>query len=455
MPLSCQRTEWQTAAVARKGAYASAWAGACVLGLVPAGPALAIDLSNDPSLVTETVAGRDRLRYYDRIKIFGAERVADRDRKFAQPEGLRLGDFFFLPTFDNFLVYDDNIYAKGTDPIADMRYELSPVLRMHSQLPRHSLSLTAGARSVSYLENSDQDFFDLFGQIRGGLDIDSAHTLSASFTSSIDHEERSEITAPQAAAEPGEIHKNSTSVGITRDVGRLYGTLSAAATWLDYLPVKANDGSILDQDHRDQQIYTAQMRAGYRISPGFESIAKARLIRRENDGDEETERDSTGYELVAGLNMEMNPLIRWQFVAGYGIRDFDRPDFDSVGTYLLEAQAEWLITQRLSLYGTLSHKIDDALGDSDAGRIETAIKTSFEYEIYHNLVGHGSAAFRHSEQIGADRIDMTYEGSLGLDYYYTKNWLLTLDYHFQHRDSSEDEFSMTRNQVRVGAKLKF
>lgn len=429
--------------------------GSAALAIAPLSPAYAIDLGNDPSLVTETVASRDRLRIYDRIKVFGAERVNDRDHAFGQPFGIRFGNFFAYPAVDTLAMYDDNLYATKTDPVSDMRFEMSPILRIQSKLPRHSLSLVAGARSVSFLENSDQDFVNLHGQISGGLDIDSGHVLSASASSSLEHEERSDITSPQAATEPVEFTKNSVSVGITRDIGRLYGTLSASMTTLDYSSVMTNDGSLLNQDARDQEIYSAQLRTAYRISPGFEAITRFKAVRRENNEIEELSRNSTGYEGAAGLNMETNPILRWQFIAGYGIRDFDKEELQSVSSLLAEGRLEWLPTQRLTFHGTLSHKIDDSLGDVDAGRIETTVKGSFDYEIYHNLVAHAGLRYSKADLIGSDRVDITYEAIAGLDYFLSEHWLLGLDYRYQTRDSTTESYSMDRNQIMATVKYKY
>lgn len=436
-------------------AYVCALTGGAALALAPLSTALAIDLGNDPSLATETLASRDRLRNYDKIKVFGAERVADRDHAFGQPFGIRFGNFFAYPSLDTLVMYDDNLYATKRDPISDLRFEMSPILRIQSQLPRHSISLIAGARAVSFLENSDQDYVNLSGQLSGGLDIDSGHVLSASVSSSVEHEERSDITAPLAASEPVEFYKNSVSIGITRDIGRLYGTLSASYTTLDYTSVMSNDGSLLNQDARDQKIASAQLRAAYRISPGFEAISRFKAVRRENNEIPDLSRNSTGYEAAAGLNMETNPVIRWQFIAGYGIRDFDRDDIQTVQSFLLEGRLEWLPTQKMTVYGTVSHKIDDSLGDVDAGRIETSIKGSFDYEIYHNLVGHGGLRYTNSELIGSDRIDTTYELSAGLDYFLSEHWLLGLDYRYQTRESSNEEFGMDRSQVMATVKYKY
>lgn len=429
--------------------------GAVAATLAPAEAARALDLGNEPSLSTETIASRDRLKAYDRIKVFGAERIADRDHFFGQPIGIREGNFFFYPSLDTSAAFDDNLYGMHFNPVSDFRFEASPVLRVQSQLPRHALSLIAGAKNVSYLENTDQDYTNLFGLASGALHIDNANTFSVVAGSALEHEERREITAPLAAAEPGAYYRHTVSAGLTHDVGRLYGTLSGTATWLDYDSVRANDGSILDQDVRDQQILSTQLRTGYRISPGYEVLSKLKLIRRENDGTGDEDKSSTGYEATVGVAMETDPLLRWFFVGGYGIRDFDNESVGTVNSYLIEGNVEWLVTQKLTTYGTVAHYIDDTIGSDDFGHLQTAIMLEAEYEIYHNLVAKAGLGFTRSELIGADRTDDIFEASVGLDYYLSPQWLLALDYHYQDRQSTDDEFTATRNQIKLSAKYRY
>jgi hypothetical protein len=429
--------------------------GAVAATLAPAGTVLALDLGNEPNLSTETIASRDRLKAYDRIKVFGAERISDRDHFFGQPIGIREGGFFFYPSLDTSAAFDDNLYGMHLNPVSDFRFEASPVLRVQSDFPRHALRLIAGARNVSYLENTDQDYTNLFGLASGALHIDNANTLSIAAGSALEHEERREITAPLAAAEPGAFMRHTVSAGLTHDVGRLYGTLSGTATWLDYDKVRANDGSLLDQDVRDQRILSTQLRTGYRISPGYEVLSKLKLIRRENEGTGADDKSSTGYEATVGVAMETDPLLRWFLVGGYGVRDFDNASAGSVSSYLLEGSFEWLVTQKLTLYGTAAHLIDDTLGAADLGHIASSVKLEAEYEIYHNLVGRAGLGLTRAELVGADRTDDIFEASLGLDYYLSPQWLLALDYHYQDRQSTDDDFTATRNQIKLSAKYRY
>ncbi len=420
-------------------------------------PAHALDLDGNADLITETVAEQERRRAWDPAKLYGARPVAEIDRTFAQPDGVRVGNFFLYPSISETAEYDTNIFGSGQDATPDWRFITEPTLTIQSRLPRHVLDVTLGGKFVNYADHSDQDYASFGGIVRGALHLDNAHTLSATLHSAKEHEERSAGTAPRDAAEPVPFVRNRAAVGITRDVGRLYGTLAATAETLEYDSIRALDGSHLSQSSRDQTLYGGQLRTGYRLSPGYEIVSKVRVGRQLNEGEVPgaADRDSTAYEGMAGLQFETDPLLSWRLLGGYGVRDYDRADLSTVQTGLLEARVRWLPSERLTLYGNAGRVLVDEIGAADNGRIETFAGARAEYELRHDLTGHVSADYADQEFLGSDRSDQVLELGIGLDYHHTKNWLFSLGYTYENRSSNEAEYDFDRNRFRVGGKLKF
>lgn len=435
---------------------------ACAIAIAAASlvatKARAFDLDGTEGLITETIAGRERLRDYDNIKQFGAERVDDTDRSHVQPIGIRTGTYLIFPTIEEKIGYDDNIFASANDKTGDFRNELSTGVVLQSNLPRHILNMALGGRIVSYAENSDQDYIDGHASLNGALHIDHAHTLSASLLTRQEHEERSDISASRSAAEPVPIWRNKAALGITRDVGRLYGTLSATYNRWDFQDVEGLDGNTLDQDFRSQETWGAQLQGGYRISPGFEFVSKLRFLRQLNTADNLEPNDiidAYGYEAVAGLAFQTSPLLRWRLLGGYGLRDYDQDGRDNIATSLLEGQFEWLPTQKMTIYGTVSREIVDIESNQSGGSIETSIDGRMDYEIYNNIVLSAGATARDIAFTEENRTDRTYSARIGLEYYLNKNWLFTFQYEHERRDSNFDEFDMDSNRFMIGAKLRF
>lgn len=443
------------AAPRRQGRVLVGIATACAIcdWLAPA--AAALDLDGTDGLITETIASQERNKDYDDAKTYGAEPVRDRDRSYAMPDGLHAGNYTVFPSVGATVVYDDNIFRSDANKVSDWRSELTPAIKFQSQLPRHVLDLSLDGKIVNYLDNTSQDYANVRAKLDGALHFDHAHTLSASFLSALEHEERGEISSPLTAAEPIEVFHNRASVGVTRDVGRLYGTLMATFERWDYADVRALNGDRLDQDFRDTSQFSAALRFGYRFSPGYEFIGKVRALRELNRGNDLFDRDATGYEAMVGLAFETSPLLRWRLLGGYGFRDFNQHDIEDVATGILEAQVEWLPTQYLTVTAAATRQIIAADAVEDAGRIETRLVGRIDYEVWHNVVMNFGLEYVDAEFVGDARRDQTFAARVGVDYHMNKNWLLSLGYQYAVRRSTEDAFDMTRNRFMVGAKLRF
>ncbi|MEM7679009.1 MAG: outer membrane beta-barrel protein, partial [Myxococcota bacterium] len=371
------------------------------------------------------------------------------------PAGIRSGNYTIYPSAGVAVVYDDNIFASDTNRVSDFRSEITPSVRLKSSLPRHVFDFSLDGKIVSYFDNTDQDYANYRARADSALHFDAAHTISISASSLLEHEEQSDALFTVGAAEPIPRFEHSAAVGITRDVGRLYGTLAAGFTRRDYSDVRDTLGGTLDQDSRDTDTWTAQFSGGYRFSPGFEIVSILRTSRIENRGNDVSDRDAWNYEVLAGLAFETNPLLKWRILGGYGVRDYDDAGLEPLETLLLQADVQWSPTRRLTVYGTLYQQIEEAFDSTSNGVIRQGANIRGEYEIYHNLFLRAGTEYRQDDFNGSGRTDDVYAANIGLQYYLNKNWLFTFDYEHQVRDSTEDLLDMHRNRFRVGARLRF
>jgi len=427
---------------------------AALCGLI-ATRALALDLDGVDGLITETVASRDRLKENDFVKKYGGKRVSEIDREYVSPDGLRVGNYTVFPSLGALIVFDDNIYRSDINKVPDIRFETTPRVELRSSLPRHVLDFSLEGKIVDYADNTDQSYAGYKAKVDAALHFDHAHTVAASVLSALEYEERGELGVNYAAAGPIPVFHNRASLGITRDVGRLYGTLYGTVETWNYQDVEAIGGGTLDEHQRDTVEFSTALRFGYRFSPGFEFVGKVRGVASENRGNNLYDRDAVGFDILGGVAFQTDPLLRWRLLGGYGYRNYQEPNIDDIGTGLIEGQFEWLPTQFLTITGTASRQIVTANTFEPGGRVDTLIAARADYEIWHNIVMNAGLEFRQSDFIGSPRIDETLTGSVGLDYHATKNWLFTIKYEHSVRESNEDVFDMTRNRIMLGAKLRF
>ena len=409
----------------------------------------ALDFNSIDGLITETVASRDRASVWSNGAIGRGEHGT------APANSFRAGNYLITPSAGTLVVFDDNVLASDADKKSDFRAETTGRLDFKSSLPRHILDFSLDGKLVSHYDNPDQDYANFRANADGALQFDSAHTLSASVLTSLEHQERSDPAYPLTARGPIEFLRSRGTAGITRDVGRLYGTISAAAENWHY-GSEASAGALFPGvDGHDNNTYSAQLKTGYRISPGYEIVSKVRGYRQDNTGIPARDTDAWGFEALAGLTFEANPMLRWHILGGLGQRDYDRAGLAGFSTALLSADVEWLPTQRLSVFATVVQQILETTDNTGTGIVELGAKIRAEYKIYHNLMLTGGVEVRQDDYKGTDRSDTTYTARAGLEYYAAANWLFTFGYEHDVRDSSDDSRDMHRNRFMFGANLRF
>jgi hypothetical protein len=420
-------------------------------------PSAGQDLGTDLTWRNETVAAAERRRVWDSVKSYGAERIADRDLRLILPDGVRVGNYLLFPSVEARTIYDDNVFrANGAQKKADVIYELAPVVRVQSQLPRHALDLAFGGRLRKFSEHEDLDTADAFASIAGALHFDHAHTLATNLLSELEHDDRFRYPTPANPRAPARYWHNRAAFSLKRDAGKAWASIGFTAESWDYFDVRSVTGPMIDQDNRDSATFSSSLHLGYRVSPALQGLVHLRGLRQYALGLDGTNRDAFGYELTAGLMSEISPLLRWRLVGGYGIRDFDRAGLAEVGRFLAEGELQWLATQQLTFYATLRRSIaDDSGGRSDIGIAETSLAARLDYEVRRNLFFTFGAEYRDTEYIGLNQRDQTIIGRIGVDYHHAKNWLFTFGLEHEDRQSSVSAYEMSRNRVWLGAKLRF
>ena len=317
------------------------------------------------------------------------------------------------------------------------------------------MRLSLSGKAVNYRRLSYLNYMDGAARFDGALHFDHAHTLSLGLSTSFLHDKLSDPLSPAGAREPISHWDNSATIALTRDAGRLYGTFSLSAKSKDYNDTRSFSGNVIDQDYRDSQTYSGQLRMGYRFSPGFELIAKTKILREFVGDVSGKRRDSYGYEGMAGLSFETSPLLRFHLAAGYGYRDYDSSAFKNLGAALFEGGVEWLPTNLLTLSATLRREIGQASASDGNVRIDTELRANLKYEIWRNLKLTVNGSITDTALKSDIRHDLTFGGGLSLEYMHTKNWAFNASYQYLERRSNESEFRFKQNIVRIGAKLRF
>ncbi len=403
----------------------------------------------------QTVAQRENLSDYDNSKKYGAERVSDREREEYQPLGINAGNYLIFPSVAVRSSYDDNVFSENQGGEGGWRFEVAPSVVFSSRLPRHVLDLIVSARHVEFSHPEQESFTDGSVYLRGRLDINHAQALFGHMLSSLEHEELGSEEADRQARDPISYWRNRAELGFIRDAGRLALRAGVKAEQFDYNDVDGFDGSNIDQDFRDNTTFSGNVKLTYRFSPGYKLKTQFRVRHVENEGTATIDRDSTGYDVLAGLDFEYSPLLKFYLLGGFEHIGFEKENLDDFNALIYRAQLQWLPTQLMTVY-LGAERYSSVTGYEDSSvRLDTAFDARVEYEIWRNLIFKASARFAISDYVGSGREDEALLAGVGLEYLVNRNLNLTLDYDYRERFSSVDEFDYQGSKYTVGLKMKF
>lgn len=425
-------------------------------GTLGAGQAMAEGVAfEDISREHGTVASRENAARYDNVKKYGAERVVDRDRKDYRPLGVSAGNYLIFPAIDVLSYYDDNVFSSARPGESGWRFEVAPSVSFSSRLPRHVLDLIVSARHVEFTHSEQEAFTDGSLYLRGRLDIDHAQAFFGHALTSLQHEELGSPEADRDARDPIEFWRNRAELGYIHDAGRLALRVGVKFEEFNYRDADSFDGQNIDQDYRDTKTYSGNLKLSYRFSPGYELNTQFRLQSVENRGNDTVDRDSFGYDALAGLNFEFSPLLRGYLAAGFEHREFEQDGFEDLNAALFKAQLQWLPTELMTIYlGAERSSSVTGFGTSSI-RLDTVIDGKVEYEISHNIFFTATGKYTFSDFIGSGREDESLLAGAGLEYLINRNLSMTAKYDYRERVSSLEEFNYQGSKYMLGLSLKY
>ena len=412
-------------------------------------------LQHDEPWQLESLAAMAERARWDQAQQMGAMRVTDRDRRAFQPDGLRWGNFFVFPSVSLHSAYDDNLFGSPQRREGGWRIETSPTLRIKSSLPRHTLDMMIGARAVTFPGHDDQDYVDGLFDARARIDIDHAHAVNVRVLSHYKHEERGGDESPLSARGPVPVWQNKAEVVAVRNAGRLSAAFGLSAESLAYTNVRARDGTLLNQQARDLETYRSFLRVDYRFSPGYSLFGRLEGNIQENRGDGVIDRDSRGGQAMVGLNFELGPLIRGYGEIGYVHTDFVQPNLKDLDSVAFGGRIDWLVSPLMTISLIANRSASPTSYGEASARIDTSFGARIDYEARRNLLVNLQARHGRADFVGSDRHDTYWAFGGGIEYFHTKNWVFTLSYEHQIRESTAEDYDSTRNIIAAGVKIRF
>lgn len=371
-------------------------------------------------------------------------------------KGVRLGAFMLYPELVAGATFDNNVFATKTNEQNDTIYTLEPSARLQSNWSNHSLILRASALSRSYADNGSQDTTDVNLGAYGRLDVTRRARLFASTDWKDSHEQLFE--APTLGLrEPVEYKQSVSQIGGEVEFNRLKFTGTVGYDSLDFEDGRLFNGAVVDQDDRDRDITTYGVRADYALGGGTALFVSASHNEREFDKRPPavaTNRDSDGYEVLAGAAFDITRLLRGDFGVGYFSQSFDQPGVSDEEGFAVRGNLRWVPTQLLTISADAERSVGDSGLVGTRSTIITRAGVTADYAWRSNISLNGGLNYTQEDYSGVSRTDDRVTAFVGAEYKVNRIVSLTTSL-TQTSQSSDSTFGREYDKTAFFIGVKF
>lgn len=377
--------------------------------------------------------------------------VVDRPRPDFDALGIRAGSFLVFPEITVAEEFNDNVFAEEDDEDSDFITIIAPVIDVRSTFSRNSLGFTLGSEIGRYLDETDENYEDVFLNGDATLDVTSRSRIDFDAEVGRFHEARDD-PEDVAAEEITEFLRFGGGVRFSQAFNRINVAATGRVLREDF-----DDAGTINNDDRDEVTYDALLRGGYLISPRVNAFVEGRYTIESRDDDVDDagfDRDSNGYEARLGTAVDFTGLLFGEAFVGYREEQFDDERLDDVNGFSFGVDLTYNITRLTTLQLSGEGDIESTTIAGANGNFNRQIELSVDHELLRNLIVSGLIGFEQDDFESLDRVDDRINVGAGVTYLINRNFAVEGDYEFTDRSSDDPTVEFTRNVVRVGLTAK-
>lgn len=374
------------------------------------------------------------------------------------PSGIPLGAFVLAPSLTVSGGYDDNIFGTAQDRVADGYLRFRPGASLQSQWARNSLTIDAHGTIDRYIDHGSENIADYAVTTSGLVRIGSDTILRAAARVESDHQSRLSQDIFAQTVRPVRYDEQSGAVAVTHDFNRLRLTADVRVARFDWANGQLADGSVYDQQTSDNVSYRFGVRASYAQTPSLAWFVSASANERNfRTGTVETpERDSHGYQLLAGVDFEPVALIRGSLGVGYISQRFRLAHYTNLSGVGFNARVQFFPSQLTTVTVQGDRAVLDSGIPGSGGYLSTEGSVRVDHELYRQVILSASVGYQNNRFNNLDRVDHRIE--TGASATYKLNRTASLELRYDRLDQSSHGADRYRayvdNRLMAGVTLR-
>ena len=389
--------------------------------------------------------------------------VRDRERPYYDAAGVKIGSFEAYPRVTASFALNDNIYAVSANEQEDASAIIEPNLRIQSAWKRHAISAEAGGRITRFFDIQNENSNEYFTQLNAFADLAPGSTAHGSvyYGRLIDARVNNSFNDGNAAlltAEPITYDLMRLNVGFERSINRIRLSGEAHYSSFNFDDQPLIGGDVSDQDVRDHALAEFIGQTDWAISPDTRLFMRGAVTRWDYSQAPPVaplDRDSRGYEIVAGADFRLGNLAAGEVFIGYQAQSFsDDPRLSDVSGVDYGALAEWYVSELT----TATVEIENDITPSTVVNASSFTRQRFQLTVDHELLRNMllQAKFSYGRETFEDiaRRDERFVAGARVDYLLNRRARLFAALAYADQTSSEPVNSFTQTTFSLGVTLQ-
>jgi hypothetical protein len=374
--------------------------------------------------------------------------VTSRQRPYLDYRSVRLGSVVIRPEVAEALGYDDNVLgtSKGRGSVLA---QTTASLQAGTNWSRHGLTANVNANDYRYLDMPRQSYTNWSAGIGGTYDI-GRDTVSLGYSHVSYAQNARGLDVPQLDR-PIETQIDSVRVSYRASFNRFSVQPGVEVARYQFQNGTVNGQPYLQRD-RDRTVVTPAVIATYELAPRRNLVA----VLRDSQADYRTplpgapKRNYNDVAALAGLDYDVNGVIRFRLLGGYQYRSYSSPQFKTIASPVAEGSAIWTPTGLTTVTGTLSRRIQDSADETTVALTETAFVLSVDHEYLRNVLLNARAGVYLDDYAQNQGSQTLYAARLGATWLLNRNVRLAATYDFSTRQSSNNTNVIFAQNQRLG-----
>jgi hypothetical protein len=372
------------------------------------------------------------------------------------PQGIGAGGLRLYPVLRLGGIFSDNVARTNSNRQTDVGLRLRPSVRMESDWIRHSFDSTASGDFIVYNKQSDFDVTAGDIEVNGRIDVRRSSTIDVEGFYSATQQGASDSDALDDFVGLRTDQDFGGFVSWSQGLGRFQTRLRAGVSRSILGEEEFSDGTVDDNKDRNYIAPRVSLRGSYGVSSVFRPFVEVAYNPRFYDEEVDrngVQRDSDGYEAIAGFTFELDPIWTGELGLTYQHRNFEDPTLESIDAFGLTGEVTWRPTDLTTVTLAADTTIDETEAAGSGGTRNYGLNVDVTHDWRENIALLAGLGIDYEEFLdGPD--DVRYSGNLGITYRFNPWLAWTASYDLIHFDSGFPGSDYTENRVTVGIELR-